>query len=172
MTRFKPALVFVCSMFIAACSEGGGDGSVTTPDAAVSQVTCGDGVCAANEVGYCTQDCGGGSGSGSGSGSGTTCGNFVCEAGETAASCPNDCSGGGGGSGSGSGSANCPSDTTACFGCVLDPSLCPAGLDADTCLQCALGGLGGGGLPTGGACNNDGTCDATEMLDPTCGDCV
>jgi hypothetical protein len=31
---------------------------------------------------------------------------------------------------------NCPADPTACFGCILDPTMCPSGLDPTTCLGC------------------------------------
>ena len=53
-------------------------------------------------------------------------------------SCPSDCTGGG----SGSANGNCPSDPTACFSCIIDPTMCPTGLDANSCFACIFGGLG------------------------------
>jgi len=159
-------LVFVCA--IAGCSWGGEEGSTGGggPDASVGGgggPVCGDGVCAASEVGSCTNDCG--TGGGNNNPPAPVCGNSTCETGETSASCPNDC-GGGGGSGGGSGGA-CPANQQDCFGCILDPTMCPSGHDMNSCLNCILGGGGGGG----GACNNDSVCDPQEMLDPTCADC-
>ena len=154
-------LAFVCA--IAGCSWGGesdpsgGGGGV---DAAVSATpVCGDGVCAANEVGNCASDCGSGGGNTNPT---VQCGNGTCETGETSASCPNDCGGGGGGGGGG---GTCPADSTECLVCILGLG-CPAGMDATSCQACVLGGGGGGTgdlLCTGGA--PDGTCDAME--DPT-----
>lgn len=164
------ALVFVCASFLVGCAFGEGSPGDDTSggvDAAVATgATCGDSVCAASEVGSCTQDCGNGGG---GTGVNPVCGNSTCETGETSASCPNDC-GGGGGSGSGSGTA-CPSDPNACLFCAFAGQMCPAGHDMNSCTACALGG---GGLPGGGGgtCNNDGTCDAAEVTDPTCADCI
>lgn len=157
------SLVFVSAAFVTACSWGDGSGTEQppAPDASVSQNVCGDGSCAAAEIGYCTEDCGSGGGSGSGSGT-SMCGNFVCDAGESNATCPNDCtSGGGSGSGSGSG------DPTACI------ATCIAAPDPTACLLACLGGGGGGGGLgddtgcTGGSPN--GTCDTTEEASPfTC----
>jgi len=157
------ALVFVCASFLVGCAwgEGSPEPGGGSPDAAVgAAAVCGDSVCAASEVGSCTMDCGSGGGA-----TNPVCGNSTCETGENSSSCPNDC-GGGSGSGSGSGSSTtCPTDPLECFACILGGP-CPAGLDATSCQACALGG--GGGL---GMCNNDGTCDAAEMADPTCADC-
>lgn len=155
-------LVFVCAS-IAGCSWGGSDdgGGGTSPDASVSSApVCGDSICSASEVGSCTQDCGN---SGSNTNPTVTCGNNVCETGETAASCPNDCSGGGSGSGSGA----CPANILDCALCAFAGQSCPAGLDMAGCTACISGGGGGGGT-----CNNDGTCDPAEILDPTCADCL
>jgi hypothetical protein len=134
----------------------------------VSQNVCGDGLCAAAEVGYCMMDCGTG-----GNNNAATCGDGLCETtkGETATSCASDCGGTGSGTGSGSGSSTaCPSDPTECFLCMLDPSLCLGGLDQNACLTClGLGGGGGGGggfgdlLCEGGAA--DGNCNAAAGED-------
>ncbi len=156
MKQLSSAVLLAVSLMVG-CSWGGEDEDSNfnppIPDASVSAAVCGDAVCAASEVGTCTQDCGSGGGSGSGSGTGTVvCGNNVCDTGETNSSCPNDCTGGGGGS-----SGSCPTDPLDCFGCLIDANLCPAGLDEAACTAC----IGGGGLP-GGTCNNDGVCDAGE----------
>lgn len=153
-------LVFVC-VSIAGCSWGGSDdgGGGSGPDASVSSApVCGDSICAASEVGSCTQDCGN---SGSNSNPTVTCGNNTCETGETQQSCPNDCGGNGSGSG---GTLNCNDQATqiGCLFCTL-AGQCTAPYDAQSCAAC--GGLGGG------TCNNDNVCDPQEMLDPTCADC-
>lgn len=168
-------LAIVCSLF-AACSWGEGspsdDGSDPGPDAsAPAQAVCGDGTCASSEIGVCSTDCG--------ASTGPKCGNSVCENGEdvntcavdcpavcgdskcegpeNASTCPGDCGGNTGGM--------CPADPLECFGCILDPSLCPAGLDPTTCQTCISGG--GGGVPGGGACTPDGVCDAAAGEDAT-----
>jgi hypothetical protein len=166
-------LLFVCSSFVVGCSWGEGSGSDDPPgpDAAGVGGSCGDGVCAANEVSSCATDCG--SGGGGGGGGSAICGNNTCETGESPSSCPNDCTSGGGGSGSGSGGA-CPTPAPAiedCIACIQGG--CPGGLDFQGCFTCALGGGGGGGGTgncTGGA--PDLTCDAAEMADGTCIDCM
>ena len=159
------AWVFVCSMIVAGCaSSDDGTGSPGPDAAVVAGPVCGDAVCAATEVGSCQADCGGGGGGGGG-GVQPMCGNSTCETGETNATCPNDCPAGGGGGGGGA----CPTDPTACLGCLLDPSLCPSGLDANTCTNCILGGAGGGGGGGLPGCNLNGVCDAGEdaMTCPT-----
>lgn len=159
-------LVFVCAS-IAGCSWGGSDdggGGGTGPDASVAAApVCGDSVCAASEVGSCTQDCGSGGGN---TGPMVVCGNGSCETGETPASCPNDCTGGGGGTGT------CPANVTDCALCALLGQSCPTGLDMNSCLACLSGGGGGGTgdlLCTGGA--PDGTCDAMETAQTCASDC-
>jgi len=147
--------------FAVACSWGGASSG---SDASVSSSTrCGDGVCAASEVSSCPADCGtgsNGSGSNTGSNTGAVCGNGTCENGETNTSCPSDCTGGG----SGSATGNCPADLTPCFSCIVDPTMCPTGLDSNSCLACIIGGLGSadpnagcdGGAPDG-VCQTDET---------------
>jgi hypothetical protein len=175
------ALVFAFGA-LAACSSDNNGGSSGQPDAGSgsSAVVCGDGTCSASEVTSCSADCG----------DAPYCGDNTCNNNETSSSCQNDCGGGGQGSGSGSGSGsgtpgNCPSDQTACLGCLFDPTGCPAGMDQNTCLACISGG--GGGLPGGGgsgsggspfdafACTGgaaDGTCDTDEMDLALCSDCM
>jgi hypothetical protein len=155
-------------LFAVACSWGGSGNGDPTPDASTSGgPQCGDGVCAASEVNNCAQDCGnGGNGSGNGSnGVNPVCGNGACENGETSQSCPSDC--GGGGSGSGGGGGMCPADPNECIGCILDPTMCPAGRDANGCITCILGGGGGGG-----ACNFNFMCDAGEDVNSCPTDCM
>jgi hypothetical protein len=148
--------------FAVACSWGGASSNNTSPDAA-STTRCGDGVCAASEVNSCPADCGThGSGSGSGSNQqNAVCGNGTCEQGETAASCPSDCGGG-----SGSGSGNCPADPTSCISCLIDATMCPAGMDATSCFACLFGGGADAGCDGGAA---DGVCEADET-NATCPD--
>ena len=142
MMRMTSTLVFVCASFLVGCAWGEGspddDGTGGGVDAAVASATCGDSVCAASEVGSCTQDCGSGGGNGGG-GVNPVCGNSTCETGETSASCPNDC-GGGGGSGSGSGTG-CPADPLECVLCSIDTQFCMGGQTQASCAAC------GGGLP-------------------------
>jgi hypothetical protein len=143
------SLAFVCSMF-AACATtegGGGDAGGENPPPTGSPV-CGDAVCAASEVGICSQDCGTGMteicGNSKCEGNepttcasdcnttpgGAVCGNGQCESTETNATCPGDCTTGGGGT--------CPTDPTECFLCVFDATLCANGLDQNTCTACLL----------------------------------
>lgn len=157
--------------FVIACADSGtddpgGDGSGDEQ----TQAVCGDGTCAASEVGYCTMDCGNG-----GNNNSAVCGNGMCETslGENGATCAADCSGGGGGSGSGSGSGGggtCPADPTECFLCLLDPSFCMGGLDPTTCQGCLGGGGGSGGGFGDIGCEGgapDGTCNANAGEDAT-----
>ena len=153
----------LCALVLAACSWGNSDpnGGGHGADAATAPV-CGDGVCAASEVNSCMQDCGG---NGSNNNN-PVCGNGQCETtkGETAKSCPSDCMTGNG-SGSGSGMGMCPTDPTTCLSCIFDPTMCPAGLDQNACIQCAFGSGLGSGLGSGmgsGNCNFNLTCDAGE----------
>lgn len=159
--------VFVSAAFVTGCSWGDGSGTdqppPATPDAPSGNM-CGDGVCAASEIGLCTQDCGS---SNTPDAPVTQCGNFVCDTGETNATCPNDCSGDGSGSGSGSGSG----DPLQCaLMCLADPN-------PEECAAACLGGGGSGGFGDDTGCTGgapDGTCDSTEMGNPlTCvSDCL
>lgn len=136
---------------LSACAGGGDD--PPTPDAQSNPnvPVCGDGTCAAQEVGACAQDCG--------NSATPICGNQMCENGETLQNCPNDCSAGvpvcgdstcdmAGGENStncpgdcgGNQGGNCPADPLECFGCLIEPSLCPAGLDQAACEACIAGG--------------------------------
>ncbi len=165
---FAATLAFAFSC--ADSSAPTGDDDMNDDDDMQSQNVCGDGLCAAAEVGYCMEDCGTG-----GNNNAATCGDGLCEStkGESATSCASDCGGTGSGSGSGSGSGTsttCPSDPTECFLCMLDPSLCLGGLDQNTCLSClGLGSGGGGGFGDLGCENGapDGTCNAAAGEDNT-----
>jgi hypothetical protein len=160
---FAAALAFAVSCADSTTPTGDDDdmGSDMT-----SQNVCGDAVCAAAEVGYCMADCGGG-----GNNNAATCGNGMCETtkGESATSCAVDCGGQGSGSDSGSGSGSstsCPADPTECLLCALiDPSLCPAGMDPNSCIAC-IGGGGGGDIGCDGGAP-DGVCDAAAGEDNT-----
>lgn len=159
---------FICALtatiaFAFSCADSGteepGD---DMNDDQTSQNVCGDGTCAASEVGFCSQDCGSG-----GNNSAATCGDGMCETtkGENGASCASDC-GGGSGSGSGSGSSTtCPSDPLECVLCGLDAQFCVPPLDQATCAACGGGfGSGSGGFGDIGCTGMapDGTCDANE----------
>ena|SRR5688572_15398085 len=118
--------------FAFSCASSEVDDGKDTDDDMQSQHACGDGTCAAAEVGTCTQDCGNGSNM-----STTACGNGACDAaaGETQTSCPQDC---GGGSGSGSGSSTlCDQIALACVVCLLEPTACIPPADEATCFACA-----------------------------------
>lgn len=163
------ALAASLSFAVSCADSGTGDDDQMGDD---QQHVCGDGVCAAAEVGTCTNDCG----NGGNNNNGAVCGNGMCETtlGENGATCLQDCgnmgTGSGSGSGSGNGSTTCPADPTECLFCLIDASLCMNGLTATTCQAC-VGGLGGGGggsgfgdlLCEGGA--PDGTCNANAGED-------
>jgi len=160
MMGTKTGIVCVlAALAVGACSWGSGSGSGNTSADAAGAAVCGDNICAATEVGFCTQDCGnGGNHNGSNGSNGqqtAVCGNGQCETtlGESATSCPSDC-GGGGGSGSGSSALNCSDQNVllACFACIAT-NVCTPPEDAASCQAC----LGGGG-----PCNNDGVCDPGE----------
>jgi hypothetical protein len=174
MMRTKSGIICALSMalaFAVACAESPGTGDDDMgDDGNTSGNVCGDGTCATAEIGYCPTDCG----EGGNNNNNAVCGNGQCETtkGESASSCFSDCGGSGSGSGSGNTSGTCPADPNACFGCILDPSQCPSGLDANTCLTCILNGGGGSGsgfpgggdlLCEGGAPN--GTCNAAAGED-------
>ncbi len=174
-------LACVFAAVLCACA-GGGDDPAPTPDAQTNPNTpvCGDGTCAAAEVGVCSQDCGS---------TAATCGNSQCEAGEATA-CPGDCGGpvcgdaqcdmAGGenstncpGDCGGQQGGTCPADPNECLFCLFDPSLCPPGMDEASCTEC-IGGGGGGGFSF---CENmapDGTCNAAagEDVDTCPEDCA
>jgi hypothetical protein len=176
----RKTFVLVVALVMSACSfggsgnKGGGGGGGGGDDVDASIPVCGDGVCAATEVGSCTQDCGGGGtnpvcGNGQcesskgesasscpsdcGGGGGAVCGNSICEASETGTSCPSDCAGGG------SGSLDCNDQNVllACVTCLLTNQC--SGVDPNSCQAC----IGGGGM--GAGCTGgipDGVCDANE----------
>ncbi|MBA3393368.1 MAG: hypothetical protein H0T89_12025 [Deltaproteobacteria bacterium] len=140
---------FSAAMFVAcATTDGDGGDDGTDPPPAEAPV-CGDAVCAASEIGVCQSDCG------TGGGNNFVCGNAVCEGnepstcmqdcpaaavcgdgtcdmskGESSANCAGDCSTSGG---------TCPADPLECFGCLIEPSLCPPGLDQNICAACIAG---------------------------------
>ena len=147
-------------LVMVACANSEGEKTpAPTPDAAEGP-RCGDGVCAASEIGGCSQDCGttttpdGGSTMGV-CGDGTCnapnetsmngpgdcsssqmpmCGNAVCEAaaGEDMTTCPLDCGGG---------TSTCPGgDDVGCFLCWFDPTTCIPPQTETICEQCL--GLG------------------------------
>jgi hypothetical protein len=164
---------------IAGCAGGGdGDDGGPTPDAAVQQEQCGDGLCAASEVGNCTADCGGSTGA--------VCGNNTCDPGESNSNCPNDCQGALCGDGTcdmtTENSTNCPGDCggnqggtlncndqntlLGCFACILDPATgCIAPFTEQACNEC-LGGGGGMSFCAGGA--PDGVCDPQSEDNTIC----
>jgi hypothetical protein len=174
------SLVFVCSLFVVGCGSGeSGPGS----DASTSP-TCGDGVCAASEVGVCQADCG--------ATTGPKCGNSTCENGETPANCPQDCQTSGPICGDmtcdmagGENSTNCPADCSGGGGGALDcmdPAtligcgaclgfgMCmPPFTEAD-CMACAMLPGGGGGLGCVGGAPN-GVCDPGEDMTNCPPDC-
>jgi hypothetical protein len=136
---------------LSACAGGGDD--PPTPDAQSNPgvPVCGDGTCAAAEVGACAQDCG--------SSATPVCGNQMCENGETVGNCPNDCSTGVPVCGDmtcdmagGENSTNCPGDCggnqggtlncedpetlLGCFCVVIDPSTCAPPFTEQACNVC------------------------------------
>ena len=144
----------IAAACVAACSSSNTAGDQTIDAPQVSS-TCGDGICAPDEIVSCPQDCGsdiGSDGSGSDLGSGSddvecagsdaVCGNGVCEPPcESATNCPGDCGAGSDGSGSASG-LNCDSKDVeeACIWC-LGLDLCiGTGISIASCDACALGG--------------------------------
>ena len=192
MMRMTAAVVF--ALFVGACSfggsgnGGGGGGGGGGGDVDASVALCGDGVCAASEVGSCTADCGGGGtqavcGNGQcetttgetaqscpsdcgGGGGGAVCGNGTCEATENSTSCPSDCGGGGGGSGNLD--CNDPNVQIACFSCLLTMQC--QGVDEASCTAC-LGGGGGSALGCVGGVPN-GMCDPGEDANNCPFDCM
>ena len=179
MMRDIKALAFVCALFAAcATTDGGGDDGTNPPPPSGSPV-CGDAVCAASEIGTCPADCGTGMTEQCGNGKcegnepttcasdcpaqGAVCGNGQCESTESMSTCPGDCTTGGGGT--------CPTNQQDCFLCLLDMSLCPSGLDQNTCTTCILGGGGGGGIGCVGGMPN-GVCDAGEDANNCPFDCM
>lgn len=174
--RMHSGLFVACAASVAfafSCANSNSGDDTKGVDAPPAPTTmCGDGQCAATEVGYCPQDCGNGSNMNQ-----PLCGDGTCDAtrGETSTSCATDCGNGGGGSGSGSG-ASTTCDQFGCLLCLIDVSLCVPPDDQNTCTTC----LGGGGLGSGSGggfgddtmCDGgapDGTCSTTEQADPfTC----
>lgn len=156
--------------FAVSCADSEGDDGMGDDDGQ-SQNVCGDGVCAAAEVGLCTNDCG----NGGNNNGGAVCGNGMCETtlGENGGTCLMDCNSGpgsGGGSGGGGGSTTCPTDPIECLFCTFDPSLCMGGLTQATCQACIGGGGGGGGGFGDAFCEGmaaDGTCNAGAGEDAT-----
>lgn len=153
--------------FSCADSSTGDDGMGSDDPPPPPAAVCGDGTCAATEVGFCSQDCGNGSNQNQ-----PLCGDGTCDPsrGETSSSCAVDCGNGGGGSGSGSGSSGSTScDPILCFLCLADATLCLPPDDQNTCATCL--GLGsGGGFGDDSACDGgapDGTCSTAESADPT-----
>jgi hypothetical protein len=162
MMGTKTGIVCVlAALAVGACSWGSGSGSGNTAPDASGPAVCGDNICAATEVGFCTQDCGSGGNHGGSNGSNgqqtAVCGNGQCETtlGESATSCPSDC---GGNSGSG-GALNC-SDPNTTIGCGLCSvaMVCTPPYDAVSCAACGGGSAASGctgGLP-------DSVCDSME----------
>lgn len=142
-------MLAIVGALVGACAwgEGSPGDDPAPPDASSSAPFCGDGVCAASEIGVCTADCGGQANPVCGNQiceqgedvtscpsdcqQQATCGNNICEATESASSCPGDCGGGNPGT-------TCPADPFECFLCVAfgDPALCPPGLDPVSCQAC------------------------------------
>ena len=172
------SLVFVCAAFVVGCGSGeSGPGS----DASTSP-TCGDGTCAASEVGVCQADCG--------QTSNPVCGNNTCENGETMQNCPSDCHPAGPVCGDmtcdmagGENSTNCPGDCSGgggtldcmdpatligCGACLLTQMCTPPFTEAD-CMACAMLPGGGGLGCVGGAPN--GVCDPGEDMTNCPPDC-
>ena len=154
MMRMTSNLACVCLAFVAACAWGEGspsDDKGGGVDASVlpTNPVCGDGVCAASEIGVCTVDCGSGGGMQNpvcGNGTCETgetqqtcaqdcgppppvCGNGTCENGESQQSCPQDCGGS---------NVMCPVNIEDCALCVIAGFGCPPGHDQNSCSQCLL----------------------------------
>lgn len=147
--RINTGIICALSMslaFVVACADSGTDDDMMGDEGSGGQTqnSCGDGTCAASEVGVCTQDCGtGGNGN---NGSGAVCGNGQCETtkGESVSTCPSDCNTPGNGSGSNSGSTLDCNDQNTQLGCLTCTLLqqCTPPYDATSCASC--GGLGSG----------------------------
>ena len=132
----------IAMLVVAACASSGEEKTQEpTPDAAAPVERCGDGVCAASEIGACSMDCG----------APPMCGNGTCEASETAAACPADCTACGDGTCSGAETAaTCPGD---CGGsAVCGDGTCNGAEDSSTCP---------GDCATSAMCGNA-VCDAGE----------
>ncbi len=152
----RTTVAFVCAVVFGACAAGndGGDGGDDQPtvDAAVQQqAVCGDGTCAAGEIGACVQDCGAPSPCPNGTcdvgetniscpmdcpAAGPICGDTICDmaGGENSTNCPGDCMGGGGAL-----DCNDPNVALSCFFCASDPTQCSAlGVDPAGCATCGF----------------------------------
>lgn len=145
----------IAFLLVAACASSGDEGKQQpAPDAAIDR--CGDGICAASEIGACSADCG--------SQPMAVCGNGTCESGETAAACPADCSAGACGDGTCNGAetmATCPGD---CSGsAVCGDGTCNG---AETMATCP-----GDCSATSAMCGNA-VCDAGESSLTCPSDCT
>lgn len=190
MMRIKSGIICVVSMSLAfafACANSAAPGDDDDGTGGSQQeISCGDAVCDASEVGICTADCG--SGGSNNNNDDAVCGNGTCEStkGETASTCSSDCltpatCNNNGTCDAGETTANCAADCGStgtldcadpltligCFGCISDPTACVAPFDSASCNACLGGGGGGFGdlLCEGGA--PDGVCNAAAGEDNT-----
>lgn len=134
------ALTMTWVIACASSGDDGGGGNGSGSNVGSNEPMCGDGTCAASEVGLCEADCGTGKPGGLAS-----CGNGMCEAdaSENETSCPTDCmstgsgSGGGGGGGGGNTAVNCadPDTLDACAVCSLF-LICVPPLNLTDCDAC------------------------------------